>query len=125
MYSSYLNFNSLGKETILNLIDFGMNPSYILTYEPSSNLKDTDIAYFYTTEFDLWKESVQEEYDYINNALKYVNGESITSRVVLDYGIVEVTYSNGVNIYINYTSNDYVVNDITIPSMDYYLGGVN
>ena len=80
MYASYLNYNSLGKETILNLIDFGMNPSYIVTYEPASLLKDTDLRRYFTTEFDRWKDTIVSEYDYINNALKHVNGEYITAN---------------------------------------------
>ena len=125
MYASFLNYNSLGKETILNIIDFGMNPAYVLTYEPSSELKDTDLKRYFTTEFDLWKDTVVLEYDYINNALKHVNGAYITSRDVLDYGIVKVSYSNAVDIYINYTTNDFTVGSITVPSMDYYVGGVS
>ena len=125
LYSQFLNYNSLGNETILNIIDFGLNPSYVLTYEPSSMLKHTDLGRFFTTEFDLWKETVTSEYTYINNALKYVNGESIESRVVVELGIVQVTYSNDVIIYINYTADDYDIGDITIPSMDYYVGGVS
>jgi len=124
MYASYLNYNSLGKETILNIIDFGMNPAYVLTYEPSSKLKDTDLKRYFTTEFDLWKDTITSEYDYINNALKYVNGEYITSRLVLDFGVVQVTYSNGVDIFINYTSSDFTTGAVTIPAMDYYVGGV-
>ncbi|XMB72207.1 DUF5696 domain-containing protein [Mycoplasmatota bacterium WC30] len=125
MYASYLNYNSLGRETILNLIDFGMNPAYVLTYQPSSMLKDTDLERYFTTEFGLWKDTVVTEYEYINNALKYVNGEYISSRIVLDYGIVKVSYSNGVDIYINYTSHIFSEGGITIPAMDYFVGGVS
>lgn len=125
MYSSYLNYNSLGRETLLNLIDFGMNPAYVLSYEPSSLLKETDLGRYYTTQYDLWKDTIVSEYNYVNDALKYVNGELITARVVLDYGIVRVSYSNGVDIYINYTSKDYATGLISIPAFDYVLGGVS
>lgn len=125
MYASFLNYNSLGKETLLNIIDFGMNPAYVLTYQPSSMLKDTDLEQFFTTEFDLWKDTVKVEYDYINNALKYVNGAYIVSRDVLDYGIVKVSYSNNVDIYINYTLNDFTAGSVLIPAMHYYVGGVS
>ena len=33
MFSTALNYNSLGKETILNLIDYGINPAYFLNSE--------------------------------------------------------------------------------------------
>ncbi|XFA98985.1 DUF5696 domain-containing protein [Candidatus Izemoplasma sp. B36] len=125
LYASYLNFNSLGRETLLNIIDFGMNPSFVLTYEPSSELKNTDMGRFFTTEYDLWKETVSEQYNYVNGALKYVNGAYIVAREVIDYGFVKVTYSNGVDIYINYTSSNKTDGAITVPYMDYYVGGAS
>ena len=124
MFSSDLNFNSLGKEQILSLVDFGVSPSFILTEQSSSMLKDTDSSYLYTTEFDLWKDTIASTYSYVNDALKYVDSEYIVSRTVIDSGIVKVTYSNDVDIYINYTSDEYV-GEVTIPALDYYVGGVN
>ncbi|MBN2540446.1 MAG: hypothetical protein JXB08_02855 [Bacilli bacterium] len=125
MYASYLNYNSLGKETLLNLIDFGINPAYVLTYEPSSRLKETDLGRYYTTQFDLWKETIGTEYTYVNDALKHVNGVAFESRTVLDYGIVKVSYENGIDIYINYTTSDYTDGTIIVPAMDYLIGGVS
>lgn len=123
LFSDDLNFNSLGKEQVLSLIDFGVNPAFILTRESSSTLKDTDSSYLYTTEYSLWKNTIIETYDYINGALKYVDGEYMVSRNVLEPGIVKTTYGNGVILYVNYTSSEYI-DDVTIPAMDYYVGGV-
>lgn len=124
LYAPYLNFNGIGREQILNLIDFGLNPSFILSEQPASKLKETDLGRYYTTEYSKWKDTVVEQYNYINDALKYVNGAQIVARDVLDLGIVKIQYSNNVTIYVNYTSSDYVTGTITIPSMDYYVGGV-
>lgn len=125
LFADDLNFNSLGRETLLNIIDYGMNPAFVLSYEPSSKLKDTDLDALYTTEFDLWKDTVVLEYHYINDALKHVNGARIDQRVVLDYGVVKVSYDNGVDIYVNYTSQEFTAGGITIPAFDYALGGVS
>lgn len=121
MYSDYLNYNSLGREQILTLIDFGMYPSFLLTHEPSSLLKDTDVSRFFTTEFDLWKDTIVEEYDYINDALNHVINARIDARIVHELGIVEVVYDNGVSIWINYTSDVYTFEDGQIPAMDYLI----
>ena len=123
MFSNYLNFNSYGKEFLLQLVDFNVYPAYVLSMNEASNLKNTDIEHIYTSQFDLWKETVVEEYEYINNALKLVIGESLVSRVTLIPGLVKNTYSNGVIIYINYTSKTQVVDDVTIESLSYALGG--
>ena len=124
MFSNYLNFNSYGQSFLLQLVDFNVYPSYVLTMNEASKLKDTDIEYIYTSQFDLWKDTVVEEYNFINNALKHVIGEQLTSRVVLEQGIIKNTYTNGVIIYINYTSNDKIVDGITVSAQAYALGGV-
>ena len=123
LFSDYLNFNSYGQEFLLQLIDFNVYPSFVLTMNPSSLLKDTDIEYIYTSEFDLWKDTVVEQYGFINDALKHVIGETLVSREVPVQGIVKNTYSNGVIIYINYTSTDKVYEGITIGAINYALGG--
>lgn len=125
LFGPQLNFNSLGREQVLGLIDFGVNPSYILTQEPSSSLKDTDMSQLFTTEFNLWRTSVIDTYNYVNDALRHVDGEFITGRTVLDTGIVKVEYANDVTIYVNYTSSDYPVDGIVVPALDYYVGGVS
>ena len=123
LFSDYLNFNSYGQEFLLQLIDFKVTSLFVMTKNPSSLLKDTDIEYIYTSEFDLWKDTVVEQYDFINDALKHVIGETLVSREVPVQGIVKNTYSNGVIIYINYTSTDKVYEGVTIGAINYALGG--
>jgi hypothetical protein len=123
MFSDYLNFNSYGQDFLLQLVDFNVYPAYVLTMNESSKLKDTDIEYIYTSEFDLWKDTVVEEYNFINNALKHVIGESLTAREVVELGVVKNTYSNGVIIYINYTSKNKIVDGVTVEAINYALGG--
>lgn len=123
LYSNYLNFNSYGKEQLLMMIDFHMYPSYILSQEQASYLKDTDISYYFTTEFDLWKDTVVSEYQYVNDALRHVDGQGIVGRTVIEAGLVKVTYSEGSVIYINYTSQDKTVDEGIVRAMDYLVGG--
>lgn len=120
-YSPYLNFNALGKEQILNLIDFGVNPSYILTYEPTTKLLYTKANNYYSTEFRNFREQIIDNYHYINAALSKVYGASILAREVLADGIVKVSYENGRTIYINYRSSDYENNGIYLKAKDYLV----
>ena len=123
VYSSYMNFNSEGKERILRLIDFNMFPSYIVSDQKASDLRDSDINYYYTTEFDQWFETITEESTYIKETLESVLHERVESRVVLAPGVVRNTYSNGVMIYINYQSTDQTIEGITIPALDVIVVG--
>ncbi len=118
-YTSYLNFNALGIDRLLNLVDFGMNPSYLLTAEPTYKMKYTSSSRFYTTEFDQFKAQMIEEYHFVNDALKHVIGESIINREVVALGIVKVTYSNNVVIYINYSNSTYTNGSVSVNAQDY------
>nr|MDA3931550.1 DUF5696 domain-containing protein [Mycoplasmatota bacterium] len=99
-------------------------PSYLLTEERPSNLAGTDLESFYTSQFDVWNQTIIEEYEWINQALTYVQGEEIISREIPDEGIAVIGYSNGVEIIVNYTNNSYNYDGQTVQPMDYWVRGV-
>ncbi|MFU8786564.1 MAG: DUF5696 domain-containing protein [Candidatus Izemoplasmataceae bacterium] len=125
MFSEFLNFNSLGKEQMLMLIDFGINPSFILTAQRSSLLNGTDIEDYYATQFSSWHTTVLEEYRYINDALRYIQGATMVNRRVVALGVTEVTYDNGITIYVNYTSSSYTDGIISVGPYNYMIMGVS
>ena len=123
LFSPFLNFNSLGTTQLLMLIDFNINPSYILSKERSSHLSQTDIEHLYATRFSSWEATVIEEYNFINQALSHVINASIINREVMDLGVVKVSYSNGVDIIINYTSQVFTEGDMIVEPMNYLVRG--
>jgi hypothetical protein len=123
VFSSYLNYNSEGKERLLRLIDFNMYPSYILSDQKASSLRDSDINYYYTTEFNQWFDTIVNDSRWVIDALESVKNERLLSREVLALGLVKNTYENGVSIYINYQSTDQIVEDGTIKGFDILVIG--
>jgi hypothetical protein len=101
-YTPFLNFNALAEDRLLTMVDFGLNPSYVLTKEKTYEMRYTPSSMFYTTEFNQYKDEIVETYQYVNNALKHVLNETIEQRIVLETGLVRIEYSNGVIIYVNY-----------------------
>lgn len=125
LYSEFLNYNSLGRDQLLALIDFGINPAFILSENRASALRGSDIEHYYTSNYATWRGSVIEEYNFVNEALRHVIGRSITDRTVFESGIVEVTYDNGVRLLINYTSRPYETEEsVTVAPLDYHVSGV-
>jgi hypothetical protein len=118
-FTPYLNFNALGKERLLQMIDFGVNPSYLLTQQPSSTLRFTYSNRFFTTAYDDFKSDMTTVYPYLAGALDHVLGASVTDRTMLATGVSLVSYDNGVSIIINYRSSDYSYQQITVPALDY------
>ena len=117
LYSSYLNFNSIGDTGLLKLIDFGMFPAYILTDQPTSGLKNTDVSDFYTTEFSRWETSIIADYQMIQAAMLPVLNAELMTRDILVEGVVKKVFDNGITQYINYRSSAITIDGITLPPL--------
>ncbi|MBZ4665289.1 DUF5696 domain-containing protein [Mahella sp.] len=120
-FSPFLNFSSNLEEDVLRNIEYGSYPSFILTYQPSYKLMDTASEDIFTSEYGNWSDTIKEIYDEINGALKYVKGETIEDREVLENQIVKVTYSNGVAIIVNYSDTAYTYGDQSVPAKGYLI----
>lgn len=124
--SSHLNFvnrDDMGSTT-LNLIEFGVSPHYVFTWERSSAMKETALSRFYTTTFSNWKDTAVDTYEQVNEALKHVSSAAMVGHDILDNNVRKVTYDNGVVIYINYSQQEQQADGLTIPAMSYRLEGI-
>jgi hypothetical protein len=119
MFTPYLNFNALGIERLLQMIDFGVNPSYLLTHEPTSKLRFTPSNRYYTTQFSDFEDDIQNTYDFISKALDGVINQSIVSREMLTVGVSKVTYSNGVSIIVNYRQVPFTSAEVNVEALSY------
>lgn len=113
-YATPSNFNSNSEDAILKMIDYGAYPSFYLTKENSSKLIETNSNWLYTSEYDIWKDEIIKEYNMTNEALKVVKDETIVDREVLADNIVKVTYSNSVDIFINYNEDKAEIDGVNI-----------
>jgi hypothetical protein len=120
MFARYSNFFSNTQNELLRMIDYHLYPSFYLTHESAYMLLDTGSKDIYTSKYDLWSDEVKRQYHYVNDALKHVIGAQIVNREVLSPGVNKVTYSHGIIIYINYSSQDYE----GIPANSYQIGGI-
>ena len=121
MYSTYLNFSSNQDLDGLKCIEYGVYPAYLITKEASHNLSKTLSSDLFATEYGRVKDKMFRQYEFIKGALDYVVGAQIVDRNVLKLGIVEVVYSNGVTIVVNYTNNSYLhrASGLQVKSMGY------
>ena len=123
MYSNNINYVSNYDLFVLRLIEYNIYPSFMITNEDTNLLRYANFEYLYTTKFTDWKERIIDSYQHIIGILKNVEGKEMVSHRAIDDGIIEIKYSNNYKIYINYTSEDYIYNSVTIPYYG-YLGGV-
>ncbi|MCD7841983.1 MAG: DUF5696 domain-containing protein, partial [Lachnospiraceae bacterium] len=121
-----INLSDTSDETdiILSLIENGASPHYMFSYQSSSDIKNTSVNYFYSTEYSTWSDDALYVYTEVNNALKYVNGAEIVEHEILSSNVRAVTYSNGVTIYVNTGTKDETVDGVKVPARSYTVEGV-
>lgn len=113
------NFFANTQNELLRMIDYQIYPNFYVTHESAGLLLNTDSNNIFTSKFSDWQPEIIRQYNYLNDALKFVTGSYIESRVVIEPGFVQNTYSNGVVIYINYSGHAYTANGVTVPMMSY------
>ncbi|GAA0369805.1 DUF5696 domain-containing protein [Bacillus horti] len=122
-YVSPINFQANPEEQVLRMVEYGAYPSYYLTYEHARLLRNTASSHIFTSEYMNWLNTIQSHYSRVNQALRHVQSATMEERSVLDWGVVQVQYSNGVQIFVNYTGDDFQVEGTTIPARDFLVIG--
>ena len=119
VYSEYVNFEANKEEFFLKLIETGTYPSFYITKESSADLIYTNSSDIYSSQYDVYKNEIIEYTETLAAVNKEVEGAVITGHEILKNGVRIVTYSNGVQIYLNYSESSQTVDGIRLESMSY------
>ena len=125
-YNSYINIGAFSRNSLLKMLEYGTYPSFVLTGVQSSVLKDTQQEEFFSTYYEDWMPTIVDMYSVLNEVLSQVEGEEIVDHKALAEGVAVTTYSNGVRVYVNYGTNDYMyaADSVIIPAQSYEVKGV-
>lgn len=118
-YSPFQNFSSSSKIDILKMVDYNINPSYVISEKSAYLLQDTELGQIYSSSYSTWKEAIINQYQFVSSSLNEVKGSSVISRIALQPGFYLVTYDNGVQIYINYTNETLTDNLESVTARNY------
>lgn len=121
LFGPFANFYPYAKDELLRLIDFGVYPSFVVTNESSKLLLETALESIYSSRYQDIKQAITRYYHFVNDALKFVSGDTIDSREVLDSGVVKITYSKGTSIVVNYLEIPYTYSGQTIDAKSYVV----
>ena len=135
LYAEYANFSFYDKISQLKMIDYNLNPSFILSASENSNIMYTNARDWFTTAYSNYHDIINEICDTVLPVLNLVRGKTMISREVVEFdnkalGLYVNTYAtvdNGtigqdkVVIAINYFDYDvtynYNGNNVTIPAL--------
>lgn len=112
------------QEIILRLIEFGSAPHFTFSYKESSDIKYSALNTMFSTQYETWIEDAVTIYEKTNEALEPVVNATIIEHTELQDQVKQITYDNGVVIYINYNQQEVTIGGITIPAMSYVAEGV-
>ena len=121
MYGDYVNFEANKKEFLLKMVEAGVYPSFYITARESSELINTNSSDVYSSQYEVFKSTIVE-YDTELRALSAkTEGANITGHEIFDNGVRKVTYSNGTQIYVNYSTSAQTADGVTIDAMGYVV----
>lgn len=110
------------REQILTMLEYGAAPHFLFTWQETSTMKYSAMSSDYSTTFATWSQKAADVYGEVNAVLRQVSGERMVSHEILQNGLRKVCYSNGIAIYINYTSQELEADGLTIPALGYIAG---
>lgn len=123
MYSDYTNFEADKTEYFLKLVETGIYPSFLLTYEDTADLLYTNSNDVFSAKYSVYKDEIIEYY----NKLKEINDQVMDSYIVNheepEDNVAVVTYDNGVVIYVNYNDYSVTVDGVIVEPLSYKVGG--
>jgi len=120
-YADYANFEPNQTNFLLKMVEYGAYPSFLLTWEDSSELKDTNSSDFFATKFTDYEPEIMEYYRLFRELHDRTGGAGIRKHEFLSEDVVKVVYDNGVEIVVNYGRQDFPYRDATVEPQSYRL----
>lgn len=122
MYSRYVNFEANKTENFLQMVESGIYPSFYLTWNETSQLIYTNSSNLYSLEFETYRDTVAEYDAALRQLAQLTQDAHILCHETLAAGVVKVTYSNGLEVFVNYTEHDFTAGGITVAAQSYKVG---
>jgi len=103
----------------LKWIEFGAEPTFLLTQEMSEKFKDSKVENAFSTELTTWLDDVQSIVKEFNTELAFTGNCTIVEHSEAAENVFCTTYSNGNKVYVNYNKGETTVDDVTVKGLDY------
>jgi hypothetical protein len=118
------NFLSDSQRMFLHSIEFGAIPMFMLTRESSSLLFRTGANGIYSSRYDYWRDEIVRQYQAMESLAPLVS-QFITGHEQLAEGVYSTTYENGTQTIVNYSSELFIKDTISVPPQDFIVVGGN
>jgi len=91
---------------LLKALETGSNLNFIISYEDTRTLLETDYTMYYNAYYANWKSNIIYMNEVLNNAKIHYNAILVGHKILQD-NVYQVEYSNGAVLIINYNNTTY------------------
>lgn len=98
-------------KAVLNSVEYGAVPSFVMTYSEETGLS-----------YDAWATAAAKYYSKVK-ALKTTVSQRMTAHEKLTAGVYKITYDYKTVVYVNYNSTPVLADGIPVPAADFVIAG--
>lgn len=118
-----MNLSSDTQDNFLTMLETGANPRFVVMKESNSILKDSAYNYYFSVEYDSWRDPILETYEELEGILAPLRTSNIVRHEILADNVTKTSYSNGRMIYVNRSNVDFESEDGVVAASDYLATG--
>lgn len=120
--TSYINERNDYQIEFLRSIEYGAEPSIILSYAPTDTLLRTkSLSRFFSTHYNDWLVELVKQYQRYNDELSVVQSEFIVDHRKLANGVKETSYANGTRVIVNYNQTPFHIEGHIVAAEDFIV----
>lgn len=117
MYAEYSNFSFYDEIAQLKMIDYNLNPSFIITANENTDVMYTNSRDWFSTSYSQYKEKIVDISNKVLPILNLVKGKTIINRKVVEFD--DNSLGLYVNTYASYNDGN-IGNDKTTIAINYF-----
>lgn len=107
---------------LLRSIESGAGIAYTLTNNYSTQLLDCNKPIFYNSLYEDLAKEIETNYKKVSALYEKIGNSEIASHTILENGLRETVYANGVKVYVNYLDKDLETDFGTVKAESFLVG---
>ncbi len=108
---------------VLEWVENGCVPSYILNWESTARLLKSNYNSLFSSEFSVWREKIKTTVLRLEKDFADLKAETMERHTILADGVIEVVYSDGTQVFINYNETDFELDGKNVGGKNYLIAG--
>ena len=109
------------EEIKLRWLEYGALPYFVMSYNGSEILTNTEARIIYSSSFEQWKDTIIEIYNEFQPITEDISAQQMISHEQLSEGVYRTEYENGRVVIVNYNETQFAYGETTIEGNSYYF----